>query len=77
MIYDPVANFENHPLLMILTTKKAAHIAKFAEFVWFVWLCSNVHTVPFRLLFSNLTGMQAGTNLKQLVFNETVLTGYK
>ena len=30
---------------MILTTKKAAHIAKFAEFVWFVWLCSNVQTV--------------------------------
>ena len=39
---------------MILTTKKAAHIAKFAEFVWFVWLCSNVQTVPcglFRQLF--------------------------
>ena len=32
---------------MILTTKKAAHIAKFAEFVWFVWLCSNVQTVQF------------------------------
>ena len=32
-------------LLMILTTKKAAHIAKFAEFVWFVWLCSNVQIV--------------------------------
>ena len=32
-------------LLMILTTKKAAHIAKFAEFVWFVWLCSYVQTV--------------------------------
>ena len=32
-------------LLMILTTKKAAHIAKFAELVWFVWLCSNVQTV--------------------------------
>ena len=32
-------------LLMILTTKKAAYIAKFAEFVWFVWLCSNVQTV--------------------------------
>ena len=30
---------------MILTTKKAAYIAKFAEFVWFVWLCSNVQTV--------------------------------
>ena len=30
---------------MILTTKKAAHIAKLAEFVWFVWLCSNVQTV--------------------------------
>ena len=33
---------------MILTTKKAAHIAKFAEFVWFVWLCSNVQTVDVR-----------------------------
>ena len=30
---------------MILTTKKAAYIAKFAEFIWFVWLCSNVQTV--------------------------------
>ena len=30
---------------MTLTTKKAAYIAKFAEFVWFVWLCSNVQTV--------------------------------
>ena len=30
---------------MILTTKKAAYIAKFAEFVWFVWLCGNVQTV--------------------------------
>ena len=36
-------------LLMILTTKKAAHIAKFAEFVWFVWLCSYVQTVKFRV----------------------------
>ena len=36
---------------MILTTKKAAHIAKFAEFVWFVWLCSNVQTVPPQLVF--------------------------
>ena len=41
---------------MILTTKKAAHIAKFAEFVWFVWLCSNVQTV-------------AGNTLNLEVFN--------
>ena len=34
---------------MILTTKKAAHIAKFAEFVWFVWLCSNVQTVYWKM----------------------------
>ena len=32
-------------MLMILTTKKAAYFAKFAEFVCFVWLCSKVQTV--------------------------------
>ena len=44
---------------MILTTKKAAHIAKFAEFVWFVWLCSNVQTVLLSDLWAILVEQHA------------------